>query len=208
MSPDPRGAWRAVSLVAFLVCTFAAALYPLWATSWSGADVRSFDVREGSSITLLGLTWTHASPLAHEVGPVHLAPAMNPVRVLAHVGFSPLAAGRPTCRVAMRDDAGNVLWSEAHGFGAGTSNRNARRANTATVPISTFAVAREGDYTFAVDVDARRDDAIQDLRLEVRRNVASVDWRLELPLAVLALVALGGVLATAPSRTGPMRRAA
>ena len=205
--PEPRSPLQATAVVAFAIFTLGTTLYALGVTAWSGQRVASLDVQEGAALPLPGFTLTHAGPRAHEVGPVHLDPAMNPARVLAHVGYQPPMAGPLSCRVTMRDAGGRIVWSENRGFGTYSVSHSTRRSNSTTLEIRTFDVPREGDYTFVVDFGAKAARDVHSVSLEVRRQVASVQAWFVITGAFLALASLVVVLVTSPRMSGePGRR--
>lgn len=196
--PEPRSPLQATALVAFLIFTLGTTFYALGVTTWSGSRVASFDVRGGAVVPPPRFTLRRPASRAYEVGPVHLEPGQSPVRVLAHVGFQPRALIRPSCRVSMRGANHRTLWSESRDLGASSAGQYARHARWATLELRTFAVPKDGNYTFVVDAGPHGFDEIQSLRLEVRSRVASVQWWFVCAGGCLAIMSLGVVVIASP----------
>jgi hypothetical protein len=196
--PPPRSPLRAIAVAAFATFALGTTFYALGVTAWSGRRVASFDVQQGESVPLPALAGLHAGSRAQRIGPVHLDRAMSPARVLAHVGYQPQAGRALTCQVTLRGPDGRTVWSEDRGFGAPGVGLPGQRGAETTLLIRTFAVPRDGDYTLAVDFGAGASGAIQGVRLEVRRQVASVQAWFVVLGAMLALASLAAVLFAGP----------
>lgn len=203
---------RVAGFVACALFAAATAVYAIAVTQWSGRQVASLDVQSGTLLLLPGLTVSHTGPRAHQVGPVHLEPAMNPARLLAHISYQPPRVGQSiACRVTMRDAQGRSLWSESHRVGSHRSGKTSRTSTNTTVVLRTFDVAEAGDYVFDVELDSGIYELVHNAKLEVRRQVASVNPLL-VALGILASIAglvvgFAAVGTAAPSAT-PLRRAA
>ncbi len=194
----PASPLRAIAMVAFAIFALGTALYAIGVNSWSGQRVASLDVRREVVVPLPGATWTRAQRRAPEVGPVHLDPAMNPVRVLAHVNYEPRPGHRMSCRVALMDADGNKVWLVDRGFGSGSAGASAGRSATTTVVLETFAVPREADYTMIVAFDTGVTNTIRSASLEVRRQVASLQLWFVVMGSLLALASFVVVLFSGP----------
>ena len=194
----PASPLRPLALAAFAIFTLGTTLYALGVTAWSGQRVASLDVRQGRVVPLLGVTWTHAGSGAGRVGPVRLDPAMSPARVFAHIGYQPQPGRALSCRVTLRGPDGKAVWSEDRAFATQPAGRSSPHNIETTLLIETFAVPRAGDYEFTVDFGPGASGAIHGARLEVRRQVASVQAWFVVTGALLALASLAAALFAAP----------
>lgn len=194
----PVSPLRPLALVAFAIFTLGTTFYALGVTAGSGRHVASLDVQQEMVLPLPGVSWTHAGPHAGRVGPVHLDPAMSPARVFAHIGYQPQPGQSLSCRVTLRGPDGQAVWSEDRIFATHPAGRSSPHNIETTLLIETFAVPRAGDYAFTVDFGAGASRAIHSARLEVRRQVASVQVWFVVTGALLALASLAAVLFAAP----------
>lgn len=198
VSAAPCSPLRPMALVAFAIFALGTTFYALGVTAWSGQRVASLDVQQERAVPLPGVTWTHMGPRAGGVGPVRLDPGMNPARVFAYIGYQPQPGRALSCRVTMRGPDGQAVWSENRTFATQPAGRSSQHNIGTTLLIETFDVPRAGDYTFAVDFGAGASRAIHSVRLDVRRQVASVQLWFVVTGALLALASLVVVLLAEP----------
>ena len=162
------GALAGVSRWGFLLCATVAVSYGLWALYGSGA--RTFDLDVTRELEHEG-----AAQPSRSVGPLPLAPGMNPMRAVLHASHAPVGSTRMQYEISLEDASGRRLW-EAEGF-FGSQQDNASVVMTRT-SLATFDVAHPGDHYVRLRTTGSTMDDLREARIELRRQVLVVDARI------------------------------
>jgi hypothetical protein len=193
--PTQRGVAAAVSGLAVAVLGTVAVWHSIVALYASGQSVARLSVQEGEALTLPGVTLSRNGPRATRVGPVELSPAMNPLRLVLHAGYTPRVGNRMRYRIAMVSPDGTHVWEERRFLGG---DEDASYVQSSSV-VRTFDVAAPDLYSFEITVDFMTLDDLNTASLEVRRNVARVNAGL---IALCSIGAVGALVVHLVSRSG------
>lgn len=190
----PASAARLGWGLAMALCLGLTIAYAATARLLSGHPVASFELQRASVLPLPGLTFWRSGSRATRAGPVELAPSMNPVAIVLHVGHTRLSPmERLTCAIVVRDAAKHVVWQDDRMIARGSSGRGGSGGlSTLHICYGWFDVAATGAYTFDVRFANHYGDRVQSATLEVRRDSAGVSPAaigVGLAAALLCLVA-------------------
>ena len=179
-------AWRLrpaaiVSRWTFVVFAGVTVGYSVWALYGSGQRLSLVDVQR-----LPG------------AAAVELSPAMNPVRIVLHVGYAPAGTTRIHYEAALSGPGGDRMW-EARGT-IGSRDDEATFIRHAA-SLGTVTVAEPGVHALSIRFGGGSMDDVREARIELRRNVARVDPRVAWGGGLLAAASLLGALLT--PRRGP-----
>lgn len=163
-----------VGLVLFILGLLAGVFYPLRVVLWSGEPLTSVERPAGGVMQFSQR--------------VTLGPAMNPLR--ANLTVSYLQAGAFSdldATVTLRSPGGQTVWTrplrvdDSEG-GAGWTE--------SSMPVQRFSVREEGRYEVEVRLVQAYGGQFRDVSLELRRNVAVVDWKIMGGIVGVGLVGL------------------
>lgn len=166
--------------------------YAIYVLKFSGASVATFPIEAGGG-----------SVSERALGPVPLEPGMSPVRANLSVALSTKRSGRQLVdyEVSMHDAGGARVWREDGSYrkSGRDSNRRSYRTRDMGTSVQLWDVASAGDYRFEVALRPRSGVDLKSATLDVRRNVATFDFRIVTGVAVLGV--LGILLAVIGGRS-------
>jgi hypothetical protein len=174
----------------FILFAGVAIGYGLWALYGSGKPVFKLDVTGE-----LGRTDVPEA----RIGPIPLAPSLNPMRAILHASHAPVGSTRLGYEVSLEDAAGHVEWEATGSFGSRDDEASIVMTQTS---LATFEVPRAGDYFIRIRPSGASMDDLRSGMLELRRGVAIVDARIPWGFGLAALVCLIASLIT--RRTAPV----
>ena len=201
------------SIIVLLVGVLIGPAYLIWCVMWSGKSVGKFLVFE-QDITAVEISAGGGTTGYKQTGQaawhtpitVALSPDMNPIRITAHASYPEPTTRRSSEYELTLSRGDQVVWQEP--FSVSSSRDRDRDAGTISVGTShtrsseslgVLSIAEPGAHT--IDVKAGTSDLdIAKLEIAVRCNVQQADKRLYIPGIVLAVVAVLGLLVTAPKK--------
>jgi hypothetical protein len=185
--PNPVLRWSGWG---FLLCAGVVAGHVAWTLYASSEPVVMLDVIAAAT----GGSTSPPSASSHEpiescrtFGPIHLTPAMNPIRAVLATGYTPVGANRTPFRIALLDDQGRAVW-DRHGV-VGGSDENANFVSSDTRLVD-FRVERPGTWFFEVGFPEGSQDDLREARIELRRDAPPFDPRVTGGFGLAALACL------------------